>query len=97
MTAVTNPLAVRTTRASSGTAAATAARSFAAAPEWRLANAIARYRASLVRAPLTEKASLLGGFRVFACAVRLGRFASQRLVRLLKDEKVDRDDDDDRL
>jgi len=51
ITAVTNPLAVRTTRASSGTAAATAARSFAAAPEWRLANAIARYRASLVRAP----------------------------------------------
>ena len=35
--------------------------------------------------------------RVFACSVRLGRFASQRLVRLLKDEKVDRDDDDDRL
>jgi hypothetical protein len=51
MTAVTNPLAVRTTRASSGTAAATAARSFAAAPDWRLANAIARYRASLVFAP----------------------------------------------
>jgi hypothetical protein len=50
MTAVTNPLAVRTTRASLGTTAATAARSFAAAPELRLANAIARYRASLVRA-----------------------------------------------
>jgi hypothetical protein len=42
---------VRTTRASSGTAAATAARSFAAAPEWRLANAIARYLASLVLPP----------------------------------------------
>ena len=28
--------------------------------------------------------------------MRLGRFASQRLVRLLKDEKVDRDDDDER-
>jgi hypothetical protein len=65
MTAVTNPLAVRTTRASSGTAAATAARSFAAAPEWRLANAIARYLASLVLAPLeTEKPPFLGGLRV---------------------------------
>ena len=30
-------------------------------------------------------------------SLRLGPFASQRLVRLLKDEKVDRDDDDDRL
>ena len=60
MTAVTKPVAVRTTRASSGTAAATAARSFAAALPCRLANAIARYLASLVPAPLTRKASLSG-------------------------------------
>ena len=31
------------------------------------------------------------------CPVLLGLSASQRLVRLLKDETVDRDDDDDRL
>jgi len=71
MTAVTNPLAVRTTRASSGAAAATAARSFAAAAPWRLANAMARYRASLVLPPYKQKSlpfweafgSSLVGFR----------------------------------
>jgi hypothetical protein len=48
--------------------------------------------------PLNRKASLfLGGFRVVRWSSALGPSASQRLVRLLKDEKVDRDDDDDRL
>ena len=36
-------------------------------------------------------------FEWFAYFCALGPSASQRLVRLLKDEKVDRDDDDDRL
>ena len=47
--------------------------------------------------PKQKKPPYLGGLRVFRLSLRLGPFASQRLVRLLKDEKVDRDDDDDRL
>src|SRR5688572_30467897 len=97
MTAVTKPLAVRTTRASSGAAAATAARSFPAAAGWRLANAIARYRASLVLAPLNEKSlPVWEAFGSFACSVRLGPFASQRLSAH-PNKEGERDEDDDRL
>ena len=48
--------------------------------------------------PKTEKPPYFWeAFEWFACFCALGPSASQRLVRLLKDEKVDRDDDDDRL
>ena len=46
--------------------------------------------------PLTKKPPHLGGFRVVRWSCSLASSASQRLVRLLKDEKVDRDDDDER-